>query len=252
MNNPLVSIIMPAYNAERFIKESIESVIDQSYENWELLVINDFSNDLTRMIIKDYCKKDRRIRLLEQKQNEGVVKARNRGIKESKGKYIAFLDSDDLWKSNKLEVQIKYMQSNKAYMTYTGYSYISESGEFIKEIFIPKSLNYKQALKGNQIGCLTVIIDKSKIENIEMPNLKHEDYATWLNILKNNIVAYGIQENLAKYRKVSSSLSSNKLKTIKWTWKIFRENQQINMIRSIYYLSIHLYNGLLKHFIIKK
>lgn len=247
MKNPLVSIIMPAYNAERFIRESIESVIDQTYKEWELLVINDFSNDLTKVIIEDYCKKDKRIKLLEQEKNKGVVKARNRGIKESKGKYIAFLDSDDLWKNNKLEIQIKYMQTNKIYMTYTGYSYISEGGKFIKKIHIPKSLNYKQALKGNQIGCLTVVIDKSKIGSFEMPDLRHEDYATWLNILKNNIVAYGISENLAEYRKVSNSLSSNKLKTISWTWNILKNNQKLNSLVSLYYLLCHIKQALKKH-----
>ncbi|MGL4865849.1 MAG: glycosyltransferase family 2 protein [Cetobacterium sp.] len=247
MKSPLVSVIMPAYNAERFIKESIESVISQSYKNWELLIINDFSNDLTQLIIKDYCKKDKRVKLLEQEENKGVVKARNRGIKESKGKYIAFLDSDDLWENDKLEIQIKYMQDNEVYMTYTGYSYISENGDFIKEICVPKSLNYKQALKGNQIGCLTVIIDKSKIGNFEMPNLKHEDYATWLNILKNNTVAYGILENLAKYRKVNNSLSSNKLKTIGWTWNILKNNQKLNSIVSLYYLLCHIKQALKKH-----
>lgn len=247
MRNPLVSIIMPAYNAERFIGESIESVINQTYKNWELLVINDFSNDSTKDIIEDYCKKDKRIKLLEQEKNKGVVKARNRGINESKGKYIAFLDSDDLWKNNKLEIQIRYMEANRIYMTYTGYSYISESGNFIKEIYIPKKLNYKQALKGNQIGCLTVVINKSKIGNFEMPNLKHEDYATWLSILKNDIVAHGILENLAKYRKVNNSVSSNKLKTIIWTWKIFRKNEKIGIVRSSYFLIRHLMRGIKKH-----
>lgn len=247
MGNPLVSIIMPAYNAERFIRESIESVINQTYKNWELLVINDFSNDLTKVIVEEHCKKDKRIKLLEQEKNKGVAKARNRGIKESKGKYVAFLDSDDLWKNNKLEIQIKYMQVNKIYMSYTGYSYISENGNFIKKIYIPKSLTYKQALRGNQIGCLTVVIDKSKIGNFEMPNLKHEDYATWLNILKNDIVAHGILEDLAKYRKVNNSISSNKLKTIIWTWKIFRKSQNLNYLASFYFLLIHIIRAIEKH-----
>lgn len=247
MKSPLVSIIMPAYNAEKFIEESIESVINQSYKNWELLIVNDCSRDLTAKIIEIYSLKDRRIKIFTQKENKGVVEARNRALKESKGKYIAFLDSDDLWEKNKLEIQIKYMQKNKVYMTYTGYSYISEDGKFLKEIKIPKSLNYKQALKGNQIGCLTVVIDKYKIKNFEMPDFKHEDYATWLNILKNDIIAYGILDSLAKYRKVNNSLSSNKFKTIKWTWKIFRENQKLSCIYSFYCLFNHIIRAIKKH-----
>ena len=252
MENSLVSIIMPAYNAEKFISESIMSVINQSYKNWELLIVNDCSKDSTQKIVESYCLIDRRIKLFVQEKNKGVVEARNRALKESCGQYIAFLDSDDLWEKNKLEVQIEYMKMNKIYMTYTEYSYISEVGKFIKKISIPKKLNYKQALKGNQIGCLTVVIDKSKVGDFEMPNLKHEDYATWLNILRNNIVAYGIQKDLAKYRKVSNSLSSNKLKTIKWTWLIFRKNQNLDIVRSSVYLFNHLFLGAKKHFLGEK
>lgn len=247
MKNPLVSIIMPAYNAEKFIKESIESVINQSYKNWELLIVDDCSKDLTSKIIENFSLKDKRIKIFQQEKNKGVVKTRNKALKESKGRYVAFLDSDDLWEKKKLEIQIKYMEKNKIYMSYTGYSYISESGKFLKEIKVPKSLNYKQALKGNQIGCLTVVVDKNYVGNFEMPDLKHEDYATWLNILKNDIVAYGILENLAKYRKVNNSLSSNKLKTISWTWNILRNNQKLNFGISLYYLLCHIKQALKKH-----
>lgn len=247
MSQPLVSIIMPAYNAERFIEKSIESVLHQSYKNWELLIINDFSKDSTQTIIENYLKKDNRIKLFNQENNRGVAESRNKGIKISKGKYIAFLDSDDLWENNKLEIQIEYMLKNKVYMTYTQYSHITENGGFIKDIEIPKSLNYKQALKGNKIGCLTVVIDKEKIGKIQMPNLKHEDYATWLNILKKGITAYGIPKNLAQYRKVSDSLSANKLKTITWTWSIFRKSQKLNKTKSLYFLICHLKQALKKH-----
>lgn len=247
MNQPLVSIIMPAYNAERFIKESVESVINQSYKNWELLVINDSSKDSTKSIVESYMEKDSRIKLLNQDVNKGVVEARNRGIRESEGKYIAFLDSDDLWSANKLQIQIEYMLSNKVYMTYTEYSYIDEAGNYIKNIPVPKTLNYKLALRGNQIGCLTVILDKEKIGYFQMPNLKHEDYATWLNILKLGIIAEGIQQNLAKYRKVNNSLSSNKLKTIGWTWNIFRNDQKIGCVCSLYFLLIHILKAIKKH-----
>lgn len=247
MKQPLVSIVMPAYNAEKFIEESIKSVINQSYKNWELLVINDCSKDFTQEIIKKYCLKDKRIELFNQERNSGVVEARNKGIQESKGKYIAFLDSDDLWEEKKLEIQIKYMEEKELVITYTSYSHINEEGDFIKEIIVPESLNYSEALRGNQIGCLTVIVNKNKVENFQMPNLRHEDYATWLNILKKDITAYGIRRNLAKYRKVNNSISSNKLKTIIWTWRIFRKNEKMGIIKSSYFLIRHLMRGIKKH-----
>lgn len=245
----LVSIIMPAYNSERFIKDSINSVLNQTYKNWELLIINDYSKDSTGTIIEEYSKKDARIKILNQSKNSGVVAARNRGIKESKGKYIAFLDSDDLWEKEKLDNQIEIMTQNNYYMTYTEYSYITEDGDFIKDIKVPTKLNYKDALKGNQIGCLTVVLDKERIGKFKMPDLKHEDYATWLNILKSGIQSYGIKKNLAKYRKVNNSLSSNKLKTILWTWKVFRKNEKMSFVKSVIYLNIHLFKAINKHFL---
>lgn len=240
MKTPLVSIIMPAYNAEKYIEESIESICKQTYFNWELLIIDDNSNDNTLQIVNKYSKEDKRIKIIKQETNKGVAQARNVAIKESSGKYIAFLDSDDLWEKQKLEKQIKFMENKKINFSFTNYINISEEGKEIKKIKCPEKLDYKEALKGNKIGCLTVVIRKSSLENIVMPKLKHEDYATWLQVLKTGNTAYCLQEYLARYRMRSKSLSSNKFKVLFWTFPIYYKQEQLGILKSSYYMLSHL------------
>ena len=240
MKEPLVSIIMPAYNAEKYIEESIKSVCDQTYENWELLIIDDCSKDNTLQIVQKFSKVDERIKCLNQITNSGVAKARNRGLKESRGEYIAFLDSDDLWEKEKLEKQIKFMEDKKINFSFTNYTSISEKGKFIKKTICPEKLNYEEALKGNKIGCLTVIIRKSSLKNIIMPELRHEDYATWLQVLRDGNTAYCLQDFLARYRMRSRSLSSNKFKVLFWTFPIYYKQENLGFFKSCYCLICHL------------
>ena len=245
----LVSIITPAYNAAAYIAETIESVLAQTYTNWEMLIVNDCSKDNTAEIVQSYAAKDKRIKLINLKQNSGAAAARNTAIQNAKGRYIAFLDSDDLWKKEKLQKQIQFMQRNGYAFTFTSYEHFKETKENIQnQVQIPKSLNYNQALKGNQIGCLTVMLDKKQIPNIHFTTQKHEDYILWLNILKQGITAYGIQESLALYRTGNSkSISGNKLQSALWTWKVYRESQEFSMLKSAYYMLFYVMNGLRKH-----
>lgn len=244
----LVSIITPAYNAEKYIKQAIESVISQTYKNWELIIVNDFSNDNTRLIIEQYSKKDERIKLINQEANKGIAITRNTALKYARGRYVAFLDSDDLWKEDKLLKQIKFMNNNNSYFTFTKYELINETGEKLNKTFkIPQTLEYKNLLNLNSIGCLTVVIDRKKIKKIHFPLVNHEDYATWLNILKEGFNAHGIDEVLACYRKGDTSISSNKLKTLGWTWKIYRNNQNLNILLSIKSMSLFTINTLIKY-----
>lgn len=245
----LVSIITPAYNAAAYIAETIESVLAQTYTNWEMLIVNDCSKDNTAEIVESYAKKDKRIKLINLKQNSGVAAARNTAIKNAKGRYIAFLDSDDLWKKEKLQKQIQFIQQNGYAFTFTSYEHFKEIKENIQnQVQIPKSLNYNQALKGNQIGCLTVMLDKKQIPNIHFTKQKHEDYILWLNILKQGITAYGIQESLALYRTGNSkSISGNKMQSALWTWKVYRESQKFSMLKSAYCMLFYVMNGLRKH-----
>jgi teichuronic acid biosynthesis glycosyltransferase TuaG len=231
--NDLVSIITPAYNAEKYLKHTIESVISQDYDNWELLIVDDCSKDNSRLMAEGYMERDPRIKLISLEKNSGVAVARNTGIKVAKGRYIAFLDSDDLWHPNKLSKQISFMKKNGYAFTFTGNGVINDSGVKLNKVFkVPKQVNYKRLLRGNLIHCLTVILDKQQITNIQMPRLGHEDYATWLSILKQGHVAYGLNENLALYRKAQNSLSSNKFKTIKWNWKIYHNYLGLGLFRS--------------------
>lgn len=246
----LVSIITPAYNAAAYIAETIESVLAQTYLNWEMLIVNDCSKDNTAEIVQSYAAKDKRIKLINLKQNSGAAAARNTALQNAKRQIIAFLDSDDLWKKEKLQKQIQFMQQNGYAFTYTSYEHFKEVKENIQnQVQIPKSLNYKQALKGNKIGCLTVMLDRKQIANIHFTTQKHEDYILWLNILKQGITAYGMQESLALYRTGNSkSVSSNKLQSALWTWKVYRESQKLSVVKTMYYFLYYFINGILKHY----
>ena len=245
----LVSIITPAYNVAAYIAETIESVLAQTYTNWEMLIVNDCSKDNTAEIVQSYAAKDKRIKLINLKQNSGAAVARNTAIQNAKGRYIAFLDSDDLWKKEKLQKQIEFMQQNDYAFTYSSYEHFKETKENIQnQVQIPKSLNYNQALKGNQIGCLTVMLDRKQIANIHFTTQKHEDYILWLNILKQGITAYGIQESLELYRTGNSkSISGNKMQSALWTWKVYRESQKLSVVKSMYYMLFYMVTGLKKH-----
>lgn len=240
----LVSIITPLYNSEEFISETVDSVLAQSYNNWEMLIVDDCSTDKGVNIVKKYQNEDDRIKLIQLEKNSGAAVARNIAIKNANGRYIAFLDSDDLWQPKKLKRQIKFMQENDYAFTYTNYQKITESGGLIDEIVIsPLKLNYKKALHANYIGCLTAIYDTKKIGKIYMPEIrKRQDYGLWLKILK-QVNGHGLNENLAYYRVRENSVSSNKLDLIKYHWKLYRDIENLSIFRSFYYI---LYTIILK------
>ena len=245
----LVSIITPVYNAEKYLRNTIESVINQNYSNWELIIVDDCSKDSSRLIIEQYMESEKRIRLIALDENRGVTFARNTAIKAANGKYIAFLDSDDLWHPNKLSIQLSFMQKNNYVFSFSSYEWMNEDGTtFNKIIEAPSVVDYHRLLRGgNPIGCLTVMIDKEQVGDIEMPDLRHEDYATWLSIMKSGVIAYGVNENLASYRKSNNSLSSNKFKTIIWTWNIYRKNQKLSFLKSMQCLVMYICNTSLKY-----
>lgn len=232
---PLISIITPVYNCEKYIDETITSVLNQTYERWEHIIINDRSTDNTLDIMKRYAQTDKRIKVINLKQNAGVANARNIGIRHASGDYIAFLDGDDQWKENKLERHMEYILANQLQFSYTAYEIVDESGQHIKDIFPSKlNVNYQQLLCTNVIACCTVIVESDLIKRELFPEICHEDYAAWLNILcKNNLRAIGIPEILSTYRKVKTSLSSKKWKTIGWNWCIYHKNQKLGVLKSL-------------------
>lgn len=248
MEKDLVSIITPVYNAERFLKQTIESVINQSYENWEMILVDDRSQDNSEKIIKDYMDRDKRIKYIKLEKNSGAAVARNTAIKNSIGRYIAFLDSDDIWNKNKLDVQINFMKNNNIGFSFSEYDVMTENGEKIDRIIkIPEKINYRGYLKNTIIGCLTVVIDREICGDFEMVDIrKNQDMATWLQLLKKGYSAYGVNECLATYRLVDGSISNNKIKAAKSVWRTYREVEKFNIILSVYYFFSYTFNAFKK------
>ncbi|WP_226036336.1 glycosyltransferase family 2 protein [Aquibacillus saliphilus] len=240
-NESLVSIITPAFNSERFIGSTIDSVKKQTYLNWEMIIIDDCSTDRTVELVEEKRQKDDRIKLIRLAENSGAAVARNAGINSAQGKFIAFLDSDDLWTDNKLEEQILFMTKNNYAFTFSSYSIMDEEGNVnqVKKIFVPKEVTYKSLLRSpGTVGCLTVILDKDKIEDVEMPNIKsRQDFALWLKILRSGKKAFGLNKTLAHYRKVSGSISSNKIKAAQKNWHVYRRLEKLNTVSASWYFA---------------
>lgn len=231
----LVSVIMPMYNAQQYIAMTIDSVIAQTYENWEMIIVDDCSVDGCDEIVKNYIKKDNRIHYYRNEQNMGVAATRNCAIMYARGQYIAFLDSDDLWKPDKLKKQLVLMKNEECSFCYGSCEVINQNGMDIgKTRIVPSTINYRQLLKGNDIPCLTVVIDRGQIPDIIMPQIPHEDYATWLTLLKDyHIIAYGIQDVIAVYRERIGSVSGKKGHAMRWTWNIYRDYLNLSYWQSV-------------------
>lgn len=245
---PVVSVITPAYNAARFIRETIKSVKAQTFTRWEMIVIDDCSTDGTREVVEEEAGNDPRIRLMRMHENSRQAHARNKGIREARGKYIAFLDSDDLWHPEKLAVQIEFMEKTGYVLTYSSYRKINEKGDVIsKPLKFPPVVNLDCLLKSNYIGCLTAVYNSEKIGKVYMPNItKREDYALWLKILSMGNKAYLVDRCLAMYRIRRGSVSNNKASAAFYQWKIYRDIERLSLIKSLqYFISYALY-GLMK------
>ncbi|MCU5356704.1 glycosyltransferase family 2 protein [Bacillus cereus] len=247
----MISIVIPSYNASSFIKETIQSVQSQTYTNWEMIIIDDVSKDNTRELIKEEIKKDGRIQLIELQENGGAAIARNIGINNAKGKYVAFLDSDDLWLPEKLEKQLEFMQNNDIAFSFTSYQIMNQDGTLTdKVVHVPEKINYNGLLKNTIIGCLTVMLDIEKLGRVQMPNIRtRQDTATWLKILRQGHYAYGLDEVLSKYRKVENSISSKKFKMAKMNWKLYREIEELSIPKSAWCFINYALNGVVKHFV---
>lgn len=234
MKEELVSIIMPSYNTGRFIQETINSVINQTYDNWELIIVDDCSSDNTDDIVKSI--NDNRVIYLKNERNNGAAISRNKALRKAKGKWIAFLDSDDLWKKDKLEKQIKFMKENNYYFSYTSYIEIDEESKPNgKRITGPKRITEKGMANYCWPGCLTVMYDAEKIGLIQIEDIKkNNDYAMWLKISK-KVDCYLLNEELAMYRKRNGSISNHSyVSLIKWHYKLYREVEHQNVIYSLF------------------
>lgn len=243
----LVSIITPLYNSSDYIEETIQSVLAQTYSCWEMIVVDDCSKDKSLAIVKSYIQKDSRIKIIQLEKNSGAAVARNAAIESATGRFIAFLDSDDLWHPKKLENQIAFMLDNDVAFSYTAYEKIDENGCVFEKIGIPQKINYRGLLKTCVIGCLTAIYDTNKFGKVYMPlTTKREDFATWLNILKQVDYAYGEPEILAQYRVYANQSSSEKIKMASENWRLYRDIEKINLLRASYYFSHYAVRGILR------
>ena len=248
MNRLMVSVVMPAYNCQKYIQTAIKSVLDQSVD-LELIIVEDRSTDDTLKKINSFLP-DERIILIQNKCNLGVAASRNIGVNKASGKYIAFLDSDDYWTDDKLEKQLKIMENNNAVLSSTGRQIMDESGKLTdRYIGIPEKVTYKMLLRGNVLNTSGVMIrtDMAKKYPMTQEHL-HEDYITWLSVLKEGYVAFGINEPLLKYRLMQGSKSGNKIKSAAMTFGVYRY-MGYNIFKSLYYFLCYAINGVRKYFI---
>lgn len=234
MEEGLVSIIMPSYNTAQYIRESIQSVLNQTYQNWELIIVDDCSTDNTDEIVTSI--KDERIKYYHNDKNRGAAISRNRALREAKGRWIAFLDSDDLWMPEKLEKQISFMENNGYSFSYTNYEEIDVDGNSTSvKVTGPKKVTKTGMFNYCWLGCLTVMYDRNIIGLIQIEGIKkNNDYAMWLKVCK-EADCYLLDENLGKYRKGrAGSVSTHSIKTmVGWHYKLFREAEKQGAVRSI-------------------
>lgn len=242
----LVSIVMPAYNASRYLEAAVESVFAQTYRNWELLIVNDASGDNTLELAQSLRARDTRVSVFTQDRNRGVAAARNRALENASGKYIAFLDSDDLWVPDKIEQQIEYMERTGVLVSYGDYVRIDEQDKRLGLVRPPGTVDYAHLLKSNFIGNLTGMYNAETLGKQVFSSFKHEDYVAWLALVKKAGQAGSVGRMLGYYRVYSGSTSSNKLKTASWQWKIYRHSEALGLLRSICLLAFYAYYALSK------
>ena len=244
---PLCSVVMPLFNAEDYLVASVKSVQAQSFSDWELLLVDDASTDASAQLAKQLAASDSRIRVFSLAHNSGAARARNLALEEARGRFIAFLDSDDLWHPAKLERQLGWMQAQQLPFTFTAYEKINEQGEHLGWMGVPTRVSYSQLLKCCVIGCLTAVYDRQRLGQVLMPDLRtRQDFALWLQLLKKTPAAYGLNQPLARYRVRSTSLSANKLQAARQTWHLYRQVEKLDWLPSSYYFTHYALRGLLR------
>lgn len=234
----LVSVITPTYNCAKFIGDTIESVQKQTYRNWEMIIVDDCSTDNTSDIVMSYLEEDERIKYFLLESNSGAAIARTRAMELAQGEYIAFLDSDDLWVEDKLKKQLLFMEKYDVPFTSTSYEQIDEEGKTLGKIIksIPKT-NYNRLLLDCPVGNSTIMYNVRKMGKFEVPNIrKRNDDALWLQMLKKEKYIYGMPEVLMQYRVRQNSISSNKLRVIKYHWILYRKIEKLSVFRSVFHI----------------
>jgi len=242
---PLVSVILPSYNAADTVKLSIESVISQSFDNWELIILDDCSSDSTAHVIEQFLV-DPRIKLFSFNVNHGVAYARNYGLKNAKGQFICFLDSDDVWHSEKLTKQLRVAKGfGECAIIHSHYNLVNQTGRKIGIRKAPRAGDYNRLLFGNYIGMSTALVCKKHTEGLLFSDVGHEDYVFWLDMCRRfNLKTICLKECLVDYMVGNTSLSSNKIKAAKWTWLVYRKSQGLNLLTSVLYFSCYFFRSI--------
>lgn len=249
MENNLVSIITPSFNSEKFISETIKSVQNQTHQNWEMIIVDDCSTDNTIKILEDISKIENRLKIISLTKNSGPAIARNKGIEMASGKFMTFLDADDIWFPGFIENSIETIKQQKIHFVFSSYKRSDEYLNFIYSDFIvPQKVTYHDILKTNSISCLTAFIDIGVLGKKTMPEVyKRQDMGLWLKYLKEIPFAYGIQEVQAIYRIRKNSLSRKKSKLLKYQWQFYRNVEKLSVFQSFYYMCHWMYRGFLKY-----
>ncbi len=248
-HKPLVSVIMPAYNASQYIAKSITSVQAQTFTNWELIVVDDCSQDGTAQLVKEFAHNDFRIKLHCNAKNMGVAKTRNFALGLCRGEYVAFLDSDDIWRPDKIELQLECFRQTGASLVYTSYAIVDSEGKKQCEDFIvPSNISLSDMLMENVIGCSTVMISEELAKcNRFAEDYFHEDYVLWMQLLQSGHKMVGIKKVLVDYFFHKDSKSANKLNSAKKRWQIYRDYLNLSMVKSFWYFAHYAFAGLRKY-----
>lgn len=246
---PLVSVVMPAYNSEEFVDDSIGSVVNQTFTDWELIVVDDCSQDSTVEKVLRWTERDSRVRLLRNERNEGPGPSRNAAISHSEGRYLAFLDSDDSWRPEKLDKQLAHIRNTSAPLVFSAYALMNRQGRSLGRVVeAPEIVDYGNLLKNTVIGCLTVMLDREIVDEPRMPDLpSRQPLVLWLRVLRRYGPAHGLNEVLADYRVRRGSVSSNKFSGAKNVWRVYREYEGLGLMRSLYYFLGYAYNAMARN-----
>ncbi|MDD3375243.1 MAG: glycosyltransferase family 2 protein [Candidatus Omnitrophica bacterium] len=245
-----VSIITPTFNSDRFLADAIKSVQKQVFNNWEMIIVDDCSSDKTTEIAESFAKNDKRIRLFKNLHNSGPAGTRNKALLEARHRFVAFLDSDDMWLPAKLDRQVSFMLRKNSAFSFTEYRRISVLGNKQGRIIrIPKLVRYDDLLKNTVIATSSVVIDKTRVGDFFMKETYYDDFVLWLDILKRGFLAHGLKEDLMRYRVVGGSISRNKVASAKYVWSTYREDEGLSVIYSTWCFINYALNAFLKYII---
>ena len=234
---PLVSIVTPAFNAARFVLDTIRSVQAQTRGDWEMIVVDDLSRDDTCDVVEAESKLDPRVRLVRHEVNQGPAGARETALQAARGRYVAFLDSDDLWLPRKLELQLDFMERTQAALSFTQFRRINAEGTSIGRLIdVPERLSYRGLLSNTAIATSTAVVDRKATGPIHMTRTYYDDYALWLGILRRGFVARGMREDLMRYRVLGESVSRNKVRSARMVWRVYREVEKLDPLSALWYL----------------